>query len=225
MEKTKCGYCNKDLTNENPYCEYWRCCLSCIEKCIICDTKCIDNGDYCDKCGDFYCDNCKKINNIITLNFSCCNDEKIICNKCIGKKEYHCKCYKTKKILRQHLTECIICKSKENLTDYKCSNEECIYKNEEFNMFCNKCVIICDKCDEIYCKNCNSKTISCFDCGKDYCKDCWDDDVCECYKECGICDERTHYEDMEKCNVCNLNLCGCCRRNSHKCKKTNVSKM
>lgn len=223
MEEKSCRYCKKDYTNENPFSEYWGFCFDCVENCIICDVKCFDNGDYCDKCGDLYCNKCMQ--DITILKFSCCNDERIICNKCIVKKEYHCKCYKTKKVLRALHTKCIICETYKDLIDSKCSNEKCIYKNEEFNMLCKKCVKYCCKCNKTFCKKCKDKMICCNDCSGIFCEDCcYDEYSCDCYKECAVCDERTHYEDMESCDNCNIKLCSYCNKNNHKCKKTKSKK-
>lgn len=210
----------ESFTKENPYNSKFERCLNCVPNCKDCNYTCSEKGsEECKICNTNYCKKCVGDKKIKIVVCEYCKDENYLCNSCVSYDKYPCNCY----YLEVIKSKCIICNSKD-ITEYKCSNEKCKYNKNKIKKFCNKCIIICDKCDNAYCKDCDNETISCRDCGCDFCKECNSDDICDCYKECAICDERTHYEDMESCDNCNIKLCSYCNKNNHKCKKTKSKK-
>jgi hypothetical protein len=194
----------------------------CFGKCNTCGTDVSRGSGWpCGECGIWNCRDCKK-------------SDKNPCKECgppikeIEKVEekveefFNCESCKTAHPLEKAI-RCELC----NINDE--SEDEDEDEDEEASidswdgkikhLFCKKCTLKCDACEERGCKECVE--FACCDCDYNMCYECRNNEVdCGCYGECYSCGTDVNRgSDGWPCNECEKWYCCGCRDCDNPCKE------
>lgn len=87
------------------------------------------------------------------------------------------------------------------------------------HLFCKKCTLKCDACEERGCKECVE--FACCDCGYDMCYECRNNEVdCGCYGHCYCCGvDINRGSEGWPCGECEKWYCDGCRQDDNPCKE------
>ncbi len=235
-------YCCKDLVCVE--CIECACCDCCVKTCPDCSgdgeancgcfgncSKCQAdinrgaNGWPCSTCFNWYCDDCRVVDNNCK-DCSSSNNETLLndtnntynkCNKCDVR------------IIKKNTVKCESCTYKLN---YDSKTGKKISINEVIPvLYCSKCAVNCFVCNEITCNDCIKNF--CNDCGVKKCPDCVDEELpdCLCFGKCSKCNidvkpelngwyckssfcydwycNECHYFKIT-CEICNISGCKNC---------------
>ncbi len=218
--KTECCDCSIQMCRKCSDVDDIMC--DCFGKCNTCGTDVSRGSGWpCGECGIWNCRDCKK-------------SDKNPCKECgppikeIEKVEekveefFNCESCKTAHPLEKAI-RCELC----NINDE--SEDEDEDEDEEASidswdgkikhLFCKKCTLKCDACEERGCKECVE--FACCDCDYNMCYECRNNEVdCGCYGECYSCGTDVNRgSDGWPCNECEKWYCCGCRDCDNPCKE------
>ena len=229
-DRCKVGGCRECVKTE--------CCDCCIQLCRVCSDddglcdcfgKCYTcgtdvsrgSGWPCGECGIWNCSDCKKCDNNSCKE--CGPPPKSEPEK--EKTTFDCESCKTVHPLEKAI-RCKLCNiNDESASEDDASAEEIEEERDSWDgkikhLFCKKCTLKCDACEERGCKECVEFAVCC-DCGYNMCYECMNNEIdCGCYGECYSCGvDVNRGSDGWPCGECEKWYCRGCRDCDNPCKE------
>ena len=234
-DRCKVSGCNECVKTECCDCSIQMCrkCINiddgtcdCFGKCYTCGTDVSRGSGWpCGECGIWNCRDCKK-------------SDKNTCKECgppikeIEKVEekveevkttFNCEsCEKVHPL--EKAIRCKLCNINDESEDEDGDEDEDEVSLDSWDgkikhLFCKKCTLKCDACEERGCKECVE--FACCDCDYNMCYECRNNEVdCGCYGECYSCGRDVNRgSDGWPCNECEKWYCCGCRDCDNPCKE------
>ena len=216
--KTECCDCSIQLCRKCSDVDDLMC--DCFGKCYTCGTDVSRGSGWpCGECGIWNCSDCKKRDNNSCKE--CGPPPKSESEKVEEvKTTFNCESCKTVHPL-ENAIRCELC-NREDEDPSEAEDDASVdtWDGKIKHLFCKKCTLKCDACEERGCKECVDFAVCC-DCSYNMCYECINNEVdCGCYGECYSCGvDVNRGEDGWPCGECEKWYCRGCRDCDNSCKE------
>jgi hypothetical protein len=214
--KTECCDCSIQLCRKCSDVDDLMC--DCFGKCYTCGTDVSRGSGWpCGECGIWNCRDCKKSDKNHCKE---CGPPKLEKEKESEKVEelFNCESCKTVHPLEKAI-RCELCNIDEDPSEAEDDASVDSWDGKIKHLFCKKCTLKCDACEEGGCKECVE--FVCCDCGYNMCYECRNNEVdCGCYGECYSCGvDVNRGSEGWPCGECEKWYCHGCRQCDNPCKE------